>query len=285
MLKSILKRSSSTKQEDRNLERALYHANLIQQRKDTELLILQNTETLLDLPSPDTKDCSNPSAADVFTVINLLQPFQPSDYDSLIEERNIDQKCGFVLCPHQNRQEKSMGRYKIKLDPSAGKDGINIVKRQSLEKWCSDECAKRALFLKVQLNEEPAWARAGGWGKIVLLEGGMHDLEPGQREQQLVAGFEQLDISTGEDRIMDSLRKLAIERGDQDTTNMVSLAVVKDLKENTNNSKSLPPKDEKSNGSKIEDYVPKAEYKLKQGTSAKGSIDEERDLDETISDI
>ncbi|KAI4161110.1 MAG: hypothetical protein LQ342_005147 [Letrouitia transgressa] len=268
MLKPILKKPSSANQEDRNLERALYHANLIQQRKDTELLILQNTETLLDLPSPNTKDCSNPSAADVSTVTNLLQPFQPSDYDSLIEERNIDQKCGYVLCPRRNRQENSMGRYKIKLNPSAGKDGINIVERQSLERWCSDECGKRALFLRVQLNEEPAWARAAGVGEIVLLEEGMRNLEPGNREQQLVAEFEQLDIKAGEDRVIDSLRKLAIERGDQEPTDKVSPAVTKDLKENTNNPRSLSLKGEKSSGSKIE-----------------GSAKKERDLDEKISSI
>ncbi|KAL9033796.1 MAG: hypothetical protein Q9214_007340 [Letrouitia sp. 1 TL-2023] len=284
MLESILKKSSSTNQEDRNLERALYQANLVQQHKDTELLILQNTETLLDLPSPNTKDCSNPSAADVSIVTDLLQPFQPSDYDSLIEERNIDQKCGYVLCPRRNRQEKSMGRYKIKLDPSAGKDGIDIVERQSLERWCSDECGKRALFLKVQLNEEPAWARAAGVGKIVLLEEGMRDLEPGKQEQQLVAEFEQLDINAREDRVMDSLRKLAIERGDQDPTDNVS-AVVKDLKENTNSSRSLSLRGDKSNGSEIGGYVPKVEHKLKQGTNAKRSIDRERDLDERISSI
>ncbi|KAL9608945.1 MAG: hypothetical protein Q9167_006248 [Letrouitia subvulpina] len=273
MPKSILKKSSFTNQEDRNLERALYHANLIQQRKDIELLILQNTEILLDLPSPNTKDCSNPSPADVSTVTNLLQPFQPSDYDSLIEERNIDQKCGYVLCPRRNRQENSMGKYKIKLDPSAGKDGINIVERQSLEKWCSDECGKRALFLKVQLNEEPAWARAAGVGKLVLFEEGIRDLEPGEREQKLVAEFEQLDINVREDRVLDSLRQLAIERGDQDTNDKVSSAVVKDLTENTRNSGSLSPKGEKSDCSEIEGYTPRVEHMLKQGINGKRIID------------
>jgi hypothetical protein len=35
------------------------------------------------------------------------------------------------------------------------------VKRKELEKWCSQQCARRALFVKVQLNETAAWERAG----------------------------------------------------------------------------------------------------------------------------
>jgi hypothetical protein len=35
------------------------------------------------------------------------------------------------------------------------------MKREDLEKWCSQQCARRALYVKVQLNETAAWERAG----------------------------------------------------------------------------------------------------------------------------
>lgn len=80
--------------------------------------------------------------------------FQPSDYDDLIEERNVNDLCGYALCAKPRRKTGSGGQWKI---TGSGE----IVKRRDLEKWCSQQCAKRALYVKVQLNETAAWERAG----------------------------------------------------------------------------------------------------------------------------
>src|SRR5947208_8839154 len=90
--------ASSISKEERGRQPAIYHAEIIQQRKALELAILRATETLIDLPSPATVDPSDPSRDDASAVRSLLVPFQPSDYDGLIQERNIEGKCGYVLC-------------------------------------------------------------------------------------------------------------------------------------------------------------------------------------------
>lgn len=38
---------------------------------------------------------------------------------------------------------------------------FGIVETKEVEKWCSDRCARRALYIKVQLNETAAWERIG----------------------------------------------------------------------------------------------------------------------------
>ena len=73
-------------QDERNKETALYHARLLQQRKDVEALILASTETLLNLPSSPSADPACPSSSDALLVKDALKPFQLSDYDVLIEE-------------------------------------------------------------------------------------------------------------------------------------------------------------------------------------------------------
>ncbi len=42
----------------------------------------------------------------------------------------------------------------------AGSRNRKVVPREKLEMWCSDQCAERALYLRVQLAEEPVlWER------------------------------------------------------------------------------------------------------------------------------
>ena len=79
----------------RNMSIALHHATRIQHQKDTQALILLNIETLVDYPTGSPLDTSDTS-----TFISLVHPFQPSDFDSLVEERRIDGKCGYALCPN-----------------------------------------------------------------------------------------------------------------------------------------------------------------------------------------
>ena len=289
MPRSILKSPPSTNapspsaarsRDDRNRGAALYHAQLIQQQKEVEALILASTEKLLDLPSLSSADPAHPCPTDSELVKSSLRLYQPSDYDSLIEERNINKQCGYVLCPKPNRLQDTQAKYRILYGRGRGPDALKIVERQTLERWCSDDCGKRALYIKVQLNEEPAWTRSHSVdGNILLLE----DIRIEDRETSLQEHFQSLKFNREED-LTAHMRKLAIERGDINSSSKLFR-----LAEPNINEKSLtedeafvpepPTTDEVTadlHGS-IEGYRPQLT-----GMNLKGESSEEEDLLETI---
>lgn len=138
---------------------AIHHATLLQTRKDTEAAILDNLFALIDLPQHTSHPASSPHPADIAAFNELLRPFQPSDYDDLITERNLaDDRCGYALCPNRRRRFKGAGTYKM---VNKGRKDFDIVETRELERWCSTECTRRALWVKVQLNETAAWERVG----------------------------------------------------------------------------------------------------------------------------
>lgn len=161
-LKSILKKTPNKikTEENRNYNIALQHANLIQQRKNFELEILLSTETLIDYPlTLSPADASNPSPTDKYNFRKLIRLFQPNDYDDLIIERNINDRCGYTLCPNRNHKEDSPGKFRLLGTNGKAKD-FRVVEKRELEKWCSDTCAIRAMYVRAQLNEIPAWERS-----------------------------------------------------------------------------------------------------------------------------
>ncbi|RKF73585.1 putative duf408 domain protein [Golovinomyces cichoracearum] len=158
-LKSILKKTYDevTSSEDHYRDIALYHANIIQQRKKLEIEILNSTETLIDYPlAPKPANASNPSSTDALQFKNLIRYFQRSDYDSLIEERNINDRCGYALCPNKRHRDGNYSGYRLFGTAGKAKD-FRIVEKRELEKWCSEDCARRALYVKVQLSDLPSW--------------------------------------------------------------------------------------------------------------------------------
>lgn len=202
--------------QDRNLELALYHANIIQQRKDVELHVLENMETLLDFPTSPNADSRRPSDKDIKFVKKALRLFQPSDFNSLIEERNINRKCGYTLCSNPNKLQNSTAKYVIVRSRGKSNDPWKYVDRKLLERWCSDDCAKRALYMQVQLDDEPAWERAGGMGgEIMLLEETRDAQSQANLEAQLSSNLENLTLSDGEEEFVKAMKELAIERGDR----------------------------------------------------------------------
>lgn len=207
--KSILKRpsypattNSSSAMEDRNREVALYHANLIQQRKDVELTILLSMETLIDYPL-SAQPASSPSADDIQTFKDLLQPFQPSDYDELVQERNINNRCGYALCPLPRKTDGAGGTYRL-LGMSGKAKDFKVVRREETEKWCSRECARRALYVRVQLSHRPAWERGDAPIEIELRA------EPQSEEDRVADRMAQMDLGAAQ-----NAEDLARERGDQ----------------------------------------------------------------------
>lgn len=163
-VKSILKQPSKKKtpaltdeqkekaESDRkNLNIALQHAYRIQAQKDVEARILDSLTTLVDFPA-----ASKYTPKEALTFAQLIKSFQPSDYDNLVEERTIDNHCGYTLCSHQPRS-KTMGKaaeWKLK---------------KAMADWCSEDCAKKGLYIKAQLSEIPAWERAREQQPEILL--------------------------------------------------------------------------------------------------------------------
>lgn len=138
---------------------AIHHARLLQDRKDVEARIFDNILVLLDYPNHPSHPASSPHPDDISGFVSLVRIFQPSDYDDLIVERNLsDNRCGYALCPNQRRKLKGAGTFKL---VNQGKKDFDIVETKELEKWCSTECTRRALYVKVQLNETAAWERVG----------------------------------------------------------------------------------------------------------------------------
>jgi hypothetical protein len=227
--KSILKKSNNPSttvaiatKEERDRETALYHANIIQQRKDIELEILLSTERLIDFPLSTSSTASNPALSDVELFKALLRPFQPSDYDCLIEERNINEHCGYTLCPRPRVKAGSKGKWRLVGTTGKAKD-FKVVPKEELEKWCSEDCAKRAMYVKVQLSERPAWERAASTRQIELLN--EEKTDAGRREAQLAEDLRQLSIGETARRSQ-SAADLALERGDRGAASVNGLVDV-----------------------------------------------------------
>ncbi|GKU03223.1 hypothetical protein FLAG1_05702 [Fusarium langsethiae] len=155
--KGILKKPKSIQERNADpKEVALAHANIIQHRKDLEAEILESLVILSEYPHvrEPPYNASTPAPADIADFKANVRLFQPSDYDDLIIERNVNDLCGYTLCARPRRNMGPGGQWKIASNGS-------IMKREDLEKWCSQQCARRALYVKVQLNETAAWERAG----------------------------------------------------------------------------------------------------------------------------
>lgn len=256
-----------------HLDIALQHAHQIQAQKDAENMILDRTIELLEIPSSPSADPTAPSAEDEETFISALAPFRPNDYDNLIAERNIEGLCGYGLCPRANRKEpQGTGQaFRFKFGAKGSGPGghgrsMDIVRQEKLEKWCSDECAERALFIRVQLAEKPVWERRADDTHsihILLLDEARANQKQSKAESSASASRDRKDVAAGTDKSkhasLEHSRDLAIERGD------ISLPfrggrVDVQIKENehaTGSPVSAPQRQlEDAAGGSIEGYVP-----------------------------
>lgn len=208
---------------------AIQHARILQDRKDTEAQILDNVITLLDFPRDRTRPASDPAPSDARAFASLVRIFQPGDYDDLAVERNLDgDKCGYALCPNRRRRYPGAGTYKM---VNKGRRDFDIVETRELEKWCGGECTRRALWVKVQLNETAAWERVGlpdieielypekkegeeGEGKADSDSGAAPPAEEGKSEpERLAVEMSRLQLQEDRKAARDAMN-LALERGD-----------------------------------------------------------------------
>lgn len=277
--------SPGRSRESRNKDTALYHAHILQQRKDVEALILTSTEALLELPSSNDSDPARPCSQDVSLVKNLIQPFQPSDYDSLIEERNINKQCGYVFCPKPNRQENTKARYRILHGKGRASDNVKVVERRTLERWCSDECGKRALYIKVQLSEEPAWTRVGSSVRGILFLEDNHNHEKHDDDNHtLMEQMRSLNTGFEEDEILARMKALAVERGDGKAPSRSDRLREIDVLENRNTSGNISAQEQggtsRQSSGTIEGYTPR--FSVKKSRKLVPDSDEDEDMIPTI---
>ncbi|KAG9668426.1 hypothetical protein KCU99_g8201, partial [Aureobasidium melanogenum] len=138
--------------ERKRLETAIQHAHLIQEQKAILAKNLDYIEELSDYPADATA-----SASETKAFLEFLRQFQPSDYDALIEERHVNGRCGYTLCANAPRKAVAKAPWQ---------------KGRGVENWCSDDCARKALYVKAQLSETPAWERRAGDRNPLVLYGG-----------------------------------------------------------------------------------------------------------------
>ena len=177
----------------RNKELALHHALIIQRQKDAEAAALRSIEELIEFPLR-TRDPRLPDPLEVQQLKSHLKLFKASDFDDAVQERNVEDKCGYFLCAKQRRTNSGKGKFR--LTSSQG-----VVPREKVEQWCSDDCRRRAMYLWIQLKDTPVGERIskddGGLKLYGEVEGRQTD------EYRAVTDLAQ------------SLDHLAMERGDQ----------------------------------------------------------------------
>ncbi|KAI6779901.1 putative RNA polymerase II subunit B1 CTD phosphatase-like protein [Emericellopsis cladophorae] len=202
--KSIRQPSRPSKEDARAL--AVQHATILQHRKDLEAQILSSLIYLSTFP-PNTTVASQPNPADAREFRNHIRLFQPSDYDDLIAERNVNDLCGYALCPRENRKTGRGGEWT--LAPDAG----GIVRRKEVEMWCTQKCKRRALYVKVQLSETAAWERAGIPDIEICLYEEPSTSAPETEEDATARKMSEMKLEDGRQTMRDSAR-LALERGE-----------------------------------------------------------------------
>jgi RNA polymerase II-associated protein 2 len=232
---------------------AVQHATILQQRKDLEAQILDDVILLSEYPvSPDTT-AAQPAPADVAAFKARVRLFQPSDYDDLVTERNVNGMCGYTLCRRPHRETGPGGEWTL---AASGQ----IVRRKEVEKWCSQACARRALYVKVQLNETAAWERAGIPDiEIELLDEDRSDETEADRTARKLG---ELKLEDQRQAARDS-EALARERGEKSTTPGVKIK----LKEKKH---TAPPEADRNGvfNDGEEDHMVVEGYKTKRGTTS-----------------
>lgn len=270
---------------DRNRQIALHHARRIQDRKDLEARIFQNLEELIDFPTSENTSQARPSPHDLCRFRSLINPFQVSDYDALIEERQAASKCAYVFCPNPLKKDTSRGAH---LRLVWGRDELKVVPSQKYETWCSKACAKQAMFIKVQLSETPAWERVGASSpiQIELLEETDAGTETSLQAQMSRLTMERAD----EGELRDAREQLALERGESTTSAKVAMVMRDDVKENIHVSAPKPPSMARAqSGGSIEGYLPRTGtsgtwHTLTEDDESEDKHDEIEDLEDDSED-
>lgn len=136
---------------------------------------------------------------------------------------------------------------------------MNIVPKEKWEMWCSDACAERALYIRVQLAQEPVWERRGqDTREVVLLEEGRSSSSTtttagtGTSVGQVTERLGELNMHGTDSAIETRTEALALERGDDNTFDRVDVHV------RESQAAAVPPqlRPQDAQGGSIEGWVP-----------------------------
>jgi len=250
----------------------LHHARTIEDRKRTQNRITDLIIEAFDLPQNPSADPAHPEPSDAHLFRQCLKLFQPSDFDDLVYERNVDNRCGYALCPRPNLKVASG---EIVWNGKTGKD-FKLVPKEDLEKWCSKECGERALFVKGQLGQEPAWLRETPVEDIRFLDE-VQELR-GVRHPQSSATIDIVDsmqsltlesdsTRAATDDISERMHALALERGDFPTDDLPLQVSI--IEKSGGSSQSKPPTLHWDHEGLVEGHRPRRVH------FAEGSVDDE----------
>jgi hypothetical protein len=222
---------------------AVRHALSIEEKKRMRDRVADLIIEAYDLPSSPESDPAQPSLADITKLQECLKFFQPSDLDDLVKERNIDNRCGYALCPRPNRRIPGGGE---KVWNQKGGRDFKLLSKAEIEKWCSNLCADRTAFVRAQLSSEPSWLRES--------QNDVKLLDQVQCIDDLTASTKALSIASQDvEEMANRLQELSMGRGEtqlKDVSSQVSIV------EKDNNAKPrLPPNINTSNV--VEGYQPR----------------------------
>lgn len=77
---------------------------------------------------------------------------QPKTYEEIIEERVVQEWCGYPLCA-ETPKANEIQKYKISLSRR------KVFDQTELANYCSEDCFKKSKYYSMQLSEEPVWFR------------------------------------------------------------------------------------------------------------------------------
>ncbi|KAI9321869.1 Rtr1/RPAP2 family-domain-containing protein [Dichotomocladium elegans] len=77
---------------------------------------------------------------------------QPHTYDEIVEERVVQNWCGYPLCDRAPLQN-TLSKYHISLSRR------KVYDQSELASFCSEECMQKSKYFRMQLSEDPVWIR------------------------------------------------------------------------------------------------------------------------------
>ncbi|KAL9112965.1 MAG: hypothetical protein Q9227_002830 [Pyrenula ochraceoflavens] len=202
--------------------------------------VLDAVIKVVDLPSKPNIDPLESLDDDLKTVRQNLSLFRPNDFDDMVRERNIYEKCGYCLCSKSVETVNADPAHRILWAKKGGRD--LEVTSSNTEKWCSRRCERLALFIKKQLSDEAAWERRAA-KKLIDVP-----------QLSKASNKSVYDIVKGNDShvVAQRLEELSLERGDKSPLKGENMQIFENPGGGT---KIEPPQITSSNG--IEGYHPR----------------------------
>ncbi|CAM0138275.1 unnamed protein product [Umbelopsis sp. WA50703] len=95
------------------------------------------------------------------TMIEAAKYLQPNGYEEVVEERNLEDWCGYPLCA--NTRKKVTSKYKISLSER------KVFDQTELASYCSIDCLQRSKFYIGQLSDIPLWSREAATANVEVI--------------------------------------------------------------------------------------------------------------------